>query len=337
MIMTAFDDTKLITESLRAFLAELIDYAGLFPPAALPLAEAIENYGRYRQQPQAWMLSRFIVPAAKLGELTAVSGGRFQSNDPYRFSVLGKGGEDAAGFLAAIKSDIAAVNAFRDAHGPGVLADFYEVRLPDVVVAGGDVMEMNGMVAAAGSLLADNGLRPFYEAALGPSWRDVVAVSVQAIAAYNKATGQTAGFKLRCGGIDAAAFPSQYQVAHVIAVCRDAAVPLKCTAGLHHPIRRYDESVNTKMHGFVNVFAAGILAQAYMLPEHEIAAVVADEEPTHFIFSDKMFTWLDRVVSPGKIQTIRQENMISFGSCSFDEPREDLQLLDWLADTGFEM
>jgi hypothetical protein len=137
--------------------------------------------------------------------------------------------------------------------------------------------------------------------------------------------------------LDAAAFPSQYQVAHVIAACRDAEVPLKCTAGLHHPIRRYDESVHTKMHGFVNVFGAGILAQVYHLPEHEIAAVVADENPSHFIFDDKMFTWLDRVVSPGKIQTARQEHMISFGSCSFDEPREDLQLLDWLVDVGFSL
>ncbi|NIY15154.1 MAG: hypothetical protein GWM98_09725, partial [Nitrospinaceae bacterium] len=67
--------------------------------------------------------------------------------------------------------------------------------------------------------------------------------------------------------------------------------PLKCTAGLHHPIRRYDESVQTKMHGFVNVFAAGIIAQAYQLPEHEVAAIIADENPAHFIFDDKMLTW----------------------------------------------
>jgi hypothetical protein len=216
-----------------------------------------------------------------------------------------------------------------------VTADFYEVRLPAEVVIRGDVMEMNGMLAASGNMLADNGLRPFYETTLGSTWRDMVSISVQAIAAYNKATGQTAGFKLRCGGEDAAAFPSQYQVAHVIAVCRDAGVPLKFTAGLHHPIRRYDEGVQTKMHGFVNVFAAGILAKAYQLPEHEIAAVIADENAAHFIFDDQKFTWLDRVVSPAKIQTIRLENMISFGSCSFDEPREDLGLLDWLVDGGF--
>jgi hypothetical protein len=215
------------------------------------------------------------------------------------------------------------------------VADVYEVRLPETTVAAGDVLEMNGLLATAGNLLAEQGLRPFYEATLGPAWRSAVDATVQAIAAYNSATGQTAGFKLRAGGLDAAAFPSQYQVAHVIAVCRDAAVPLKCTAGLHHPIRRYDDSVNAKMHGFINVFAAGIIAQVYNLPEHEIAAVIADENPKHFVFNDRMFSWLDRIVSPGKIQAARQNNIISFGSCSFDEPLQDLQSLDWLAETDF--
>lgn len=330
-------DTSLITASMKAFMAELIDYAGLFPPAELPIEEAFENYARYRQGPDAWMLSRFIIPAPRLPDLTAIAGGRFQRDDPFRFSILGGGGMDSAGFLSAVQSDIVAVNAFLEESGEGVTADFYEVRLPESVVANGDVMEMNGMVSGAAAMLVENGMRPFFETPLGPAWRDMVGVTVQAISGYNKAGGHKAGFKLRCGGLDAAAFPSQYQVAHVIAACRDAAVPLKFTAGLHHPIRRYDESVRTKMHGFVNVFVAGIIAQSYHLPEHEIAAVIADENHTHFNFDDQSLTWLDRVVSPRKIENIRRENMISFGSCSFDEPREDLQMLDWLADTGFSL
>jgi hypothetical protein len=330
-------DTSLISASAKAFLGELIDYAGLFPPAGLPLEEAIANYGRYRQSNLSWMLSRFIIPVAKLTDLTAISDGRFQADDPYRFSVLGSGGQDSASFLDGVRSDIEMVKIFREAHGDGVLVDVYEVRLPQTTVASGDVLEINGLLAAAGNLLNENGLRPFYEAALGHDWRSSVDVSVQAIAAYNSATGQQAGFKLRTGGLDAAAFPSQYQVAHVIAVCRDAAVPLKCTAGLHHPIRHHDDGVHTKMHGFINVFAAGIIAKAYNLPEQEIAAVVADENPKHFVFNDRMFSWLDRIVSPGKIETARQENIISFGSCSFEEPMEDLQRLDWLAETDFTM
>ena len=34
-------------KSLHALLENLIDYAGLYPPAGLPLAEVIRNYDRY--------------------------------------------------------------------------------------------------------------------------------------------------------------------------------------------------------------------------------------------------------------------------------------------------
>ena len=55
--------------SVRAFLSGIIDYAGLFPPARLPLDEAIWNYARYRTEQESWMLGRFVIPAASLGEL----------------------------------------------------------------------------------------------------------------------------------------------------------------------------------------------------------------------------------------------------------------------------
>lgn len=56
-------------ESVRVLLDSLIDYAGLFPPASLPLDEAIRNYDRYRRGEFAWALGRFVVPAARMGEV----------------------------------------------------------------------------------------------------------------------------------------------------------------------------------------------------------------------------------------------------------------------------
>lgn len=58
-----------MTGSLRALVGGLIDYAGLYPPAALPLSQVIENYQRYLDSPDAWMLNRLVLPAAKLGEV----------------------------------------------------------------------------------------------------------------------------------------------------------------------------------------------------------------------------------------------------------------------------
>ena len=58
-----------MTEALRTLLAGLIDYAGLFPPAALDMAEAARNYEAYRAGPHSWALGRFIVPSARLSEV----------------------------------------------------------------------------------------------------------------------------------------------------------------------------------------------------------------------------------------------------------------------------
>ena len=47
----------------------LIDYAGLFPPAALAMDDAVGRYARPTGAGRdAWMLGRFIVPASRLGE-----------------------------------------------------------------------------------------------------------------------------------------------------------------------------------------------------------------------------------------------------------------------------
>ncbi len=58
-----------MTDARRALLAELIDHAPLFPPAELPLDEALEDHRRARESEHAWMVRRFVVPASRLGEL----------------------------------------------------------------------------------------------------------------------------------------------------------------------------------------------------------------------------------------------------------------------------
>lgn len=53
----------------RALLHGLIDHAPLFPPASLPLEEALEDHRRALASPHAWMVSRFVCPASRLGDL----------------------------------------------------------------------------------------------------------------------------------------------------------------------------------------------------------------------------------------------------------------------------
>src|SRR5690554_3542756 len=92
--------------SLRAIARELIDYAGLFPPAALGMPQVVANYAAYRASEEAWMLGRLIVPAARLDEFERAAEGCLDSGDAgggqaWRLSLLGSG--DPAADLKAIE------------------------------------------------------------------------------------------------------------------------------------------------------------------------------------------------------------------------------------------
>ena len=56
-------------DARRALLAELIDHAPLFPPASLPVDEALAEHERARASDDAWLLRRFVAPASLLATL----------------------------------------------------------------------------------------------------------------------------------------------------------------------------------------------------------------------------------------------------------------------------
>jgi hypothetical protein len=58
-------------QSLRVLLDRLIDYAGLFPPAALTMQDAVRNYARHRDGEYAFALGRFVVPRERAAEVPA--------------------------------------------------------------------------------------------------------------------------------------------------------------------------------------------------------------------------------------------------------------------------
>jgi len=311
--------------SMQAFLSQLIDYAGVYPPSNLSLEDAIHNFVKYQKDDEAWMLSRFIIPAKRLAELSRIAENVFPGEDVLSFSALGRSGKDADEFLENLKLDLADIFAFRELHGTNVLVDMFEVALPSAALV--DNFAAHDLVKRAAEVLNKNGLTVFFEAPFGGDWQ---AGAEKIIRALRKIKDKHVGFKLRTGGVVADAFPSTEQAAWTIASTRDAGVPLKATAGLHHPLRHYDESVQTKMHGFLNVFGAGILAMANNLSVEQIQVVLEDEDPASFVFDDTGFVWNDLSITTAEITQLRHQ-FVSFGSCSFDEPREDLRKLGLLA------
>ncbi len=60
-----------IAAPLKALLGNLIDYAGLYPPAALPLEIVAERYRGFLASPDGWILNRLVLPAGEASGITA--------------------------------------------------------------------------------------------------------------------------------------------------------------------------------------------------------------------------------------------------------------------------
>jgi hypothetical protein len=149
------------------------------------------------------------------------------------------------------------------------------------------------------------GVRAFWELAPGRGLSGAVAAVREA----------RAGAKIRCGG---ATVPPVEAVAAFVAACRDAGVPFKATVGLHHAIRLGDA------HGFLNLLAAAVFAHAEGLGADELVPLLAEEDPAAFSVDVSGLAAHGHHADAAAIAEARAELFVAYGSCSFDEPVEDL-------------
>jgi hypothetical protein len=318
--------------SLRTLLGGIIDYAGLFPPARLPLDQAIRNFARYRQENDAWMLGRFVIPATQLGELERYHDELFRTGPPFAFAVLGPSSRYWAESRSELHETLRNLTTFRQQLGSRIVADVLEMKLPLDFVEVSDPKTTARRLTEIGAIVDRAGcadLRVFFEFGFGGG-EDAVATVLDAIAIYNRDAPPLAGFKLRTGGVEATAFPTAAQIAFVLRNAAMNYVPLKATAGLHHPFPRFDEEVQAKMHGFLNVFAAGVLGYTRHVEPKTLLAILQDENPANFHFDDAGFRYGMFHTTTVEIKGVRTDGVVSFGSCSFDEPRADLRKMGWL-------
>ncbi len=239
----------------QALLEGIIDYAGLFPPAAHPMEEAFSRYLAHRRSEDGWMLARFVCPAARLDELEFLLTDDAVQAAKIDVAVLGRGGATLDEFVKATDEDAALIRAFLSRQQGRATADVFEVRLPE---AGGAAVA----VEKAWRSLTENGateMTPYFEVSLLGEWRPRLPAAAAAIRDATRTAGgdHRLGLKIRCGGLDPAAIPEPMAVAASIATCRATGVPLKATQGLHHPFRHTDEALGADVHGFLNLFTAG--------------------------------------------------------------------------------
>jgi len=298
--------------SLRALLGRAIDYAGMFPPCSLGLDQALKNQAHYVRSADSWMLSAFVLPIIKFDDAEQLIS-QFDKQHSLRVSALGGKTEKAKDFLSELKNAVEMIRSFQKQQVDLASAIQLEMVLPSDV----DLAGLNESVASLGDLK----LQLFWE---------TPAESAEAtIALLARAKQPSFGYKLRTGGVTADAFPSSVQIARAILASTKAHVPIKFTAGLHHPVRRFREEVKTEMHGFLNVLGAGVLSAEHHWDEAQTIEMLEDQNSNSFEFHDTVFAWREWEITLDRIKA-RRKFVTSFGSCSFDEPREDLRALGLL-------
>lgn len=293
--------------SLQFLLSELVDYAGLFPPAALSLPSVVENYRDYLASDRNWMLGRLVLPLGKLSEFAETAGSL--DLPPTRISLLPPPADDPA-FEAAM-DDVCTFN--QAAHGHRI--DSLEVRVSDAH-------------ALKRLQLVPDRLRCFVE--LPP---DRCSELLPALGAANDSRLFA---KIRTGGVTPDLIPPPETVARFLIECKAAGLGLKATAGLHHPVRSeypltYEPGCpRGVMHGFLNVFVTAAIIDHHAPPHAAVVDLLETTAAASFQFTEDSICVADFRVSAENIAATRQSFAVSFGSCSFTEPVDDLVALNLL-------
>lgn len=302
--MTAPARPPVKSRAVSALLAHAIDYAGLFPPASLSMADAVREYQKQRLGPESWALGRFVVGAAQLESFVAA---REQADAVHwPLSVLSTGN---------VVEDVRLISAAQ-AHS-GVLR----------------IEAIEAKVAAASSIAGFAelaALSPGPELYVeGPVTGDAAA-TVEWLTAV-RSLGSAARAKIRTGGVTPDAIPAVRLTAEFMRACVAIGVGFKATAGLHHLVRgeyplTYERgSARATMFGFLNVFVAAALAHAEA-PLSVLTGVLEERDASAFVSRDDgdQLCWREHCLTSWALQHMRRSVLRSFGSCSFQEPIVEL-------------
>ena len=291
---------------LRALLRGMVDYAGLFPPASQDMATASAEYAEHSLGPDAWMLGRFILPAARIDEFESAASAVVPRQASRSWALSALLGSD-------LEQDIERIERFNDRHR--------DARLGAVLVDTVELKAHSSRDVARASELLDRRFDTYMELPAGETILELVAAVAQT----------TAKAKIRMGGVTADAFPTSVQVVRFFTACIERGVAFKATAGLHHPWRAEyrltyaPDAPMGEMFGFMNALLAVAVLRAGRGQELAIAAL-EERDPETIRFVGDGATWRNESLSLRTLEEAR-ESLSAIGSCSFREPVADLRAL----------
>ena len=276
------------------FLQELVDYAGIFPPAGLPLAQALENYRCYQQGLAPSMLGRFICGGSALDQLA----GLLQESDRFQLSVL-----------LSKPEEVALVEAFHQRVSKSVRVDTVETAWNE----------------QASEWPAAWNYRLFFE-----------VTPQQAGPAARLCAPQAARLclKLRTGSVKAEGIPSPNSVLAFLEEAHRARVGYKFTAGLHHakagcyPLTYEADAPRAGCFGFTSLFGLACLHWHGRLDGNQLLEGLGSQDVPRL--DESGLNWATAHCGVDEIVEYRRAGGRGFGSCSFEEPLQELQEMGWI-------
>ena len=283
-----------------ALFTGLVDDAAMFPPGNAALDDAVREHLVHRSAWYAELVGPLLVPADQVVQLTeavAAQGISSESAGPLRVGVIAPGGLDAARrALARLAADEAVV---------AVAAELPLASVDDL---------------------------PRAWAELGPAGRAVwwevdragyLREQLGRLAGAARTAG-SGGAKLRTGGADPAAVPSEVELAAFLRHAIDVDLAFKLTAGLHHAVRCTDPATGLEQHGVLNLLCT-VKAALNGAEVDELAELLAERDPAPLVARANAMSEADA--------SVMRAFWSSFGCCGVTDPIDDLAALGLLAPT----
>lgn len=278
-----------IVAEANPLLQGLLDDAAVFPPGNKPLEQAVPDHREHRRSAHRDLVGPLVLPRTALDEIPRLTRG--WADGGLEISLTGVPVTEAA----AVAEDAIGISSIRLAALELVLGDPAPDRL---------AWRLTELAAVL------PGVQLFLEIPRGADGAYDTAV-IEALA------GTPVMAKLRTGGVTPDLYPTDTQLADAIRAAVNSKVPFKATAGLHHAIRNTAEvsaGERLEQHGFANLLTATGAALAGG-DEQQVAKSLAERDP-------KVVAQALSQLDPGVRRAFR-----SFGTCSIDEPVEELDEL----------
>ncbi|MCB0331740.1 MAG: hypothetical protein KDD70_18855, partial [Bdellovibrionales bacterium] len=214
-------ESAAVTPTAKEFFSGLVDYAGLFPPAALSLGESIANYRQYLDRADSWILKRFILTTGHFEKLNEALLAPFSDTKILDVSLVSR---DLLHDLQVVREKIKLHNGRVEI---GAVETVLSLETPPSEILAGNEAALRNFER---ELNGKEKISLFYEVPLHDGWEKSFSDLVRSI--KEEQDHRIVGVKLRCGGVEDHLVPSPARVAFALRTAANVGVPIKFTAGL---------------------------------------------------------------------------------------------------------